>query len=108
MKIMETNDTPPDEAVPFPVTGELDLHTFRPRDLPELLPEYFAECRRLGIREARVVHGKGSGALREGTHRLLTKLAAENGATGRPPALVWTWPAPAEAGGWGATLVRLL
>ena len=55
-----------DSPVPIPITGELDLHTFRAKDLPELLPAYFAECAARGIFRVRVVHGKGTGTLREG------------------------------------------
>jgi DNA-nicking Smr family endonuclease len=41
---------------------ELDLHTFRPRDLGDLLPEWLAICRERGILRVRVIHGKGRGA----------------------------------------------
>ena len=78
--------------------GELDLHTFQPRDLGSLLPDYFAECQKRGILSVRVIHGKGTGALREGVHRLLPKLAIVES---------WTWPAAESYGGWGATWVRL-
>ena len=37
------------DAVRLPITDELDLHTFRPSDLGELLPAYFAECRARGL-----------------------------------------------------------
>jgi len=87
----------PDE-VRMPITEQLDLHSFRPRDLPELLPEYFAECRKIGLLAVRVVHGKGTGALREGVHRLLEKM---------PEVASWTWPASQPSGGWGATWVYL-
>lgn len=88
-----------EDVVRLRVTGELDLHQFRPRDLPELLPAWFEECRTAGIPAVRVIHGKGTGTLRAGVHALLPRL----------PDLVvsWSYPAPAEAGGWGATLVQL-
>lgn len=60
-----------DEPVPLPITNELDLHAFRPNEVGSLLEEYFRECRRLGIREVRVIHGKGTGALREVVAELL-------------------------------------
>ncbi len=88
----------PQEPVEIPITGELDLHTFRPSELGSLLPEYFAECRRRGILSVRVVHGKGTGSLREGVHTLLERL---------PGIVNWTWPAAEHSGGWGATVVRL-
>lgn len=102
------------------VSGDLDLHTFRPRDLPELLPAWFEECRDKGILTIRVIHGKGTGTLRTGVHRLLEKmtlsapspdvLAASPAAPRKSAALVksWTFPAPEAAGGWGATVVQLL
>src|SRR6188508_2193816 len=62
------------DPVPLPVSGELDLHTFRPRDLGSLLPEYFHECRQRGILTVRIVHGKGTGALRASVHALLGRL----------------------------------
>lgn len=86
------------DPIEMPITGELDLHTFQPRDLGSLLPDYLAECQKLGILSVRVIHGKGTGALREGVHRLLPKL---------PIVESWTWPAAEGYGGWGATWVRV-
>lgn len=80
----------------IPITNELDLHTFRPSEIGDLLPEYFAECRLAGIRGVRVIHGKGTGALREGVHALLRKI---------PEVLEFHYPA--AEGGWGATWVIL-
>lgn len=85
------------EPVEIPIDGVLDLHTFRPRDVGELLPEYLAACRARGLREVRVIHGKGDGTLRRTVHALL----------GREPAVVDYRLAGADAGGWGATLVTL-
>ncbi|MEY4483960.1 MAG: hypothetical protein RL693_1412 [Verrucomicrobiota bacterium] len=87
-----------DTPVEFPITGELDLHTFRPNEIGELLPDYFAECRKRGILTVRVIHGKGTGTLREGVHRLLEKI---------PEVASWQWPAGEQSGGWGATWVQL-
>jgi dsDNA-specific endonuclease/ATPase MutS2 len=85
------------DPVPLPVTGELDLHTFRPRDLSALLPEYLNECRQRGLLTVRIIHGKGTGALRTGVHALL----------GRLPEVLSFELAGETAGGWGATIVRL-
>jgi DNA-nicking Smr family endonuclease len=90
---------PPDGPVRVLVSGDLDLHTYRPRDLPDLLPSWFEECRARGILTVRVIHGKGSGSLRMGVHALLPRLAGHVAS--------WTHPAAGAAGGWGATLVRL-
>ena len=85
-----------DDPHPVRVTNELDLHTFRPSEIGELLPEYFSECLRLGIRGVRVIHGKGTGTLREGVHALLRRLPE-----------VAEFHYPAADGGWGATWVIL-
>ena len=86
------------QPVEIPITNELDLHTFRASEVSALLPEYFAECRKRNILRVRVIHGKGTGALREGVHRLLEKM---------PEVESWQWPADAQSGAWGATWVRL-
>jgi DNA-nicking Smr family endonuclease len=87
-----------EDSVEHPISGELDLHAFQPGDVGELLPEYFQECRKRGILTVRVVHGKGTGALRKGVHAALEKM---------PGVIDWTWPVHDRFGGWGATFVRL-
>lgn len=82
----------------IPIEPELDLHTFRPSEIGDLLPEYFYECREAGILNVRVIHGKGTGALREGVHALLRRL---------PEVENFQYPAGEGSGGWGATWVRL-
>jgi dsDNA-specific endonuclease/ATPase MutS2 len=62
-----------DEPIPLPITGELDLHTFRPPDLGELIPAYLDACTARGLREVRLVHGKGTGTLRTTVHALLRR-----------------------------------
>jgi DNA-nicking Smr family endonuclease len=88
----------PEEPVPIPVDGTLDLHTFSPRDVKELVPEYLRECQARGILQVRVVHGKGTGALRRQVHTLL----------GRMPEVARFALADGDAGSWGATLVTLV
>lgn len=87
----------PDDPVPFPIDGTLDLHTFQPRELGDLIPEYLAQCRQRGILQVRIVHGKGTGALRQCVHAIL----------GRLPAVESFRLAGEDRGGWGATLVEL-
>jgi DNA-nicking Smr family endonuclease len=83
--------------VALPITGELDLHTFRPRDIGELVPAYLAECAARGIHDVRIVHGKGTGTLRTTVHALL-----------RRSPLVQSFRLGDEStGSWGATLVTL-
>ncbi len=83
--------------VALPITGELDLHTFRPQDLGELIPAYLAECAARGIREVRLIHGKGTGTLRTTVHALLR----------RNPQVRSYRLGNEHTGGWGATLVTL-
>lgn len=83
--------------VPIPITGELDLHTFRPADLGELIPAYLAECSARGIRQVRIVHGKGTGTLRTTVHTLLQ----------RSPLVASFRLGDENSGSWGATLVTL-
>ena len=85
------------EPVEVPIDGTLDLHTFNPKDLPSLVPEYLLACREKGILEVRIIHGKGKGVQKARVHSLLKKSP-----------LVKTFKSAAEdAGGWGATLVAL-
>jgi DNA-nicking Smr family endonuclease len=86
-----------DTPIDLPINGTLDLHTFRPRDVKELVPDYLAECRERGILEVRIIHGKGTGALRRTVHAILSRL----------PEVVSFGLALEDAGGWGATLVTL-
>ncbi len=92
------DDWLPDEPVEIPITGELDLHTFRPDEVGDLLRDYLAECLKRGLSDVRIIHGKGTGTLRTGVHRLLERL---------PEVAEIIWPAAADQGGWGATRVRL-
>jgi DNA-nicking Smr family endonuclease len=86
-----------EEPIPLPITGELDLHTFRPQDVKDLVPDYLEACRQRGLRVVRIVHGKGSGTLRRTVHAILA----------RQPGVVSYALASAPFGGWGATLVHL-
>lgn len=94
---MDENDPLNNEPLALPITDVLDLHTFRPRDVKDLVPAYLDECRRRGILRVRLIHGKGTGALRDTVHALLRTL----------PDVRSVEPAPESLGGWGATMVRL-
>jgi len=84
------------EPVELPIDGTLDLHTFSPRDVKDLVPEYLRECRRRRIFSARIIHGKGIGALRETVHAVLKDLPE-----------VESFHLAGDSSSWGATVVEL-
>jgi DNA-nicking Smr family endonuclease len=86
-----------DDPVELPIDGTLDLHAFRPEDVADLVPEWLEACRARGILEVRIVHGKGTGALRRTVEAILS----------RSPAVASFRTAGEDAGGWGATLASL-
>jgi dsDNA-specific endonuclease/ATPase MutS2 len=90
-----TDEPPP--PVALPIDGVLDLHTFRPAEMGDLVPAYLDQCRQLGILEVRLIHGKGIGNLQRSVHAILAKRAdvARFGF------------ASASYGGRGATIVTL-
>jgi DNA-nicking Smr family endonuclease len=92
-------DAPEDDerGVALPIDGILDLHTFAPREVRSLVPEYLRACQTRGLREVRIIHGKGTGALRRQVHALLA----------RAPEVASYALAGEASGGWGATLVTL-
>jgi DNA-nicking Smr family endonuclease len=94
--IVETMDTEED-PVELPVDGVLDLHAFLPRDVDDLVPRYLRECRKKGIYQVRLVHGKGTGTLRRKVHASLRRMEEVR----------CFRLAGDEAGGWGATIVVL-
>lgn len=85
------------EPFAIPVTGDLDLHPFAPRDIPSLVEEYVRACRERGILRLRLAHGRGRGVQRAVVRRVLARLGEVVGFDDAPP----------EAGGWGATIVEL-
>jgi dsDNA-specific endonuclease/ATPase MutS2 len=87
------------ENGPFeiPIGDVLDLHTFAPRDVKDAVEAYLEEAQRKGLTALRIIHGRGIGAQRETVRKVLA----------RTPWVVDYGDAPAEAGGWGATIVTL-
>jgi serine/threonine-protein kinase len=79
------------------LTDELDLHTFHPRDVAELVPDYLDEAIRLGFERVRIIHGKGRGTLRRMVHEALE----------RHPGVVSFRLGDQTSGSWGATVVEL-
>jgi len=86
-----------DAPVTIPIDGTLDLHTFNPREVKDLVPEYLAVCREKGILQARIIHGKGTGAMQRTVHSILARL----------PEVLSFRLAGEDGGGWGATIVLL-
>jgi len=86
-----------DEPIQLPIDGVLDLHTFNPRDVGELVPDFLAACRERGILQIRIIHGKGTGQLRKTVHSILAK---------HPDVVSFSSDHP-EYGGWGAAIVHL-
>jgi DNA-nicking Smr family endonuclease len=84
-------------AVELPITGELDLHAFAPRDIPSVVEEYVRACAERGLSTVRLVHGRGRGVQRAVVRRALSRL----------PQVASFADAPALSGGWGATIVNL-
>lgn len=91
----DTSDEEP--IIEIPIDGTLDLHTFSPRDLKDLIPDYITACLEKGIFELRIIHGKGQGVLRRSVQALLSRDAR----------VVEFHLADESGGGWGATLVQL-
>jgi DNA-nicking Smr family endonuclease len=88
------NDSAP---VEIPIDGVLDLHTFRPREIKQLVADYLEECRARGIFRVRIIHGKGIGNLRRTVHSILD----------RTPGIESYALTSEPFGGWGATIVHL-
>ena len=89
---MNTETSP----VHIPVNGVIDLHTFAPKDASDVVDEYLSVCFQKGIREVKVIHGKGRGVLRRTVEAALK----------RHP-LVLSFKQDQGPSGWGATVVFL-
>ena len=88
------DEYPPKEV---PINGVLDLHTFKPAEIKDLVREYLKACRGCGILHVRIIHGKGTGTLRRTVHSTLKSL----------PYVSSFSTADETGGGWGATEVNL-
>ena len=84
-----------EEPVRIPITDVFDLHSIPPRDVHAVVEEYLTEAHRLGFRAVRIIHGRGIGVQREIVRSILARTSF----------VLDFRDAPAEAGGWGATVV---
>jgi dsDNA-specific endonuclease/ATPase MutS2 len=85
------------ELVELPLEDVLDLHTFSPKETPDLIDHYIQQAYQAGFKQIRIIHGKGKGVQRTIVHSLLAK----------NPYVQEIETAPPEFGGWGATIVFL-
>jgi len=90
------NDDAPDPVV-VPIEDALDLHSFAPADIPSVVEEYIVAARAAGLTEIRLIHGRGIGVQKARVQALLARIRG----------VVSAAEAPADRGGWGATVVRL-
>ena len=86
-----------EEPVEVPIDDVLDLHSFPDRDAKAVVEAYLEAAAEKGFPCVRIIHGRGIGARREMVRKLLE----------RTPFVAAYQDAPAEAGGWGATIVDL-
>ncbi len=90
-------DYPFPEPIEIEITDVFDLHTIHPREVKLVVEEYLHQAREKGFRNVRIIHGKGIGVQREMVRSILAKTSF---------VVDWT-DAPPEAGGLGATIVRI-
>lgn len=88
---------PDDEPVRIPITDVFDLHSVQPREVKEVVEAYLDEANRMGLKNVRIIHGRGIGVQR----RIVRAVLA------RTPFVISFADAPPEGGGWGATVVTL-
>ena len=93
----DPEDLPFNHPIVIPITDAIDLHPFAPKDIPSVVTEYLEQALEAGFGEVRIIHGRGTGVQRKIVRSILERHS-----------LVRSFKdAPAEAGGWGATVVIL-
>ena len=83
--------------VVLPIEDWIDLHAFAPRDVPSVVASYLEAAREAGLREVRIVHGRGKGVQKERVRQVL----------GQSPLVAHFEEATPDRGGYGATVARL-
>lgn len=86
-----------DPVVEFEITDVLDLHTFPPREVKDLVRDYLDLAYAKGLRKLRIIHGKGTGTQKRLVRSILDK----------DPRVVTYGDPPGHSGGWGATWVEM-
>ncbi len=86
-----------DEPFRIPIEDVLDLHTISPRDVKAVVEAWLEEVHSAGFKSLRIIHGRGIGVQREAVRAVLSQTAFVESYS----------DAPAEAGGWGATIVTI-
>jgi DNA-nicking Smr family endonuclease len=94
---MKEPESPFSEPIVLPIEDSIDLHSFAPKDIASVVEEYLEQCKQAGLAEVRIIHGRGTGVQRNIVRSILQK----------HPRVLSFHDAPAEAGGWGATVVIL-
>lgn len=85
------------EPVELEITDSLDLHSFAPRDVKNVVQNYLLEAQKKGFKIVRIIHGKGIGVQREIVRNVLSETDfIESFKTGDE-----------FSGNWGATIVKL-
>jgi dsDNA-specific endonuclease/ATPase MutS2 len=96
-KLDDEEPLDPDRAIEVPVEDSIDLHPFPPRDVPDVVDAYLEVAVEKGFAEVRLIHGRGIGVQRDRVQKLLA----------RHPLVAGFHDAPADRGGWGATIAYL-
>jgi dsDNA-specific endonuclease/ATPase MutS2 len=86
-----------EDPVRIPITDVFDLHNVSPRDVKDAVEAYLEEANALGLKALRIIHGRGIGVQRDLVRKILDRTAFVSDFR----------DAPAEAGGWGATIITL-
>ena len=94
---MDDDEPPFTEPVAIPIEDALDLHGFRPEEIPSVVASYLEAAHDAGLREVRLIHGRGLGVQRRAVQEVLAA----------SPLVERFGDAPAARGGWGATLAWL-
>ncbi len=63
------------KPVELPIEDSIDLHSFQPSEIADLVEEYLHQALLKGYREVRIIHGRGIGVQRRIVHSLLKKHA---------------------------------